>query len=262
MKCKLINFLILYLYNVVRFRFLKTNYAGIDYTDLLTIPENNETELIKEMNQTMPFFIDNGTDYINLLNSITVVWLKIKDSEPKHFLLIVTENGEIIQKTFKIGIEANGRDPEKEIEFLPNGLKINLENKLCIPAYEFFGFVRYIITVNETGLLKASFYDGKHGKNLKLYYLKEESNGIPKTASNETNIQKVLLPLTSTTTSTTTTSTTAITSSTSPLTPTNTTTSEPVTKIEVSEETVKPMCNMFKQMEKEILKHLVYHSQF
>uniref|UniRef100_A0A914XUQ5 Uncharacterized protein n=1 Tax=Panagrolaimus superbus TaxID=310955 RepID=A0A914XUQ5_9BILA len=46
------------------------------------------------------------------------------------------------------------------------------------------------------------FYETKNGENLKLYYLEEESNGMPKIASNETNFQNIVLQLTTTTTST------------------------------------------------------------
>uniref|UniRef100_A0A914XTW6 Uncharacterized protein n=1 Tax=Panagrolaimus superbus TaxID=310955 RepID=A0A914XTW6_9BILA len=165
--------------------FIESSYPDLDYTDLLTLSEKNETE----MNQA--FFDKNGTNYINLINPITVFWLKIEDSELEHYLLIENQNGESIHKSFEIGLEANGRDPEKEIEFLPNGLKINLKNELCIPDYKFLGFVRYIIYVNETGLLKASFYETKNGDNLKLYFLEEESNGMPKIAPNETNYQNI-----------------------------------------------------------------------
>uniref|UniRef100_A0AC34FZ76 Transmembrane protein n=1 Tax=Panagrolaimus sp. ES5 TaxID=591445 RepID=A0AC34FZ76_9BILA len=83
-------------------QYVQRNYGSLDYTDLLPVPqlnENNETELFEEQNQTMPFLNDNGTDYIILINPITVVWLKIKDSESEHFLLI--ENDEMIQKRFE-----------------------------------------------------------------------------------------------------------------------------------------------------------------
>uniref|UniRef100_A0AC34G4H1 Uncharacterized protein n=1 Tax=Panagrolaimus sp. ES5 TaxID=591445 RepID=A0AC34G4H1_9BILA len=223
--------------------FFQSNYSGFDYTDLLPIPEifdHNVTELIEEMNQTVSFFNDNGTDYINLMNPVTVVWSKIKDSAPEHYLLVETETAEMMQKTFEIGLEANGREsPEKEVEVLSNGLKITFLKELCIPNYKFFGFVRYIITVNETGLLKASFWDKKSGENLKLYFLGEEANGIPKVAPNETNFGKILLPLTTKTTSTTTTSTTVASTSTS--TTSKPATSESDTKNEFPEETMKPV---------------------
>uniref|UniRef100_A0A914XZY1 Uncharacterized protein n=1 Tax=Panagrolaimus superbus TaxID=310955 RepID=A0A914XZY1_9BILA len=89
----------------LNFDFLESNYYGYDYTDLIMfvseINENNGTELFEEINQNVTFFTDNGTDYINLVNPITVVWLKIKDSAPEHFLLIETESGEIMQKSFE-----------------------------------------------------------------------------------------------------------------------------------------------------------------
>uniref|UniRef100_A0A914PLP3 Uncharacterized protein n=1 Tax=Panagrolaimus davidi TaxID=227884 RepID=A0A914PLP3_9BILA len=208
-KNEIINWLKFYVFEEETERMI-TNYCHdrefyiIEYARgfLFPSPKKNET---KELNENIPFYNFNDTDFVSLSNPITALWLKIKDSEPEHFLLIETENGEIIQKNFKIGLMGHVLDPEKQLEFFSNGIKINLKNELCIPdTYDFFGFIRYIITVNVPGLLKASFYDSKSGKNLKLYFLEKEKFGKPMHTVNETYVEYFSLPLTTTTTTTTT----------------------------------------------------------
>ena len=103
------------------------------------------------------FFDINGTHFINLTNSQNVFWLEIKDSSPDYYLIVETLDGQMIEKTFEMELEANGGNPNGTSKFLPNGfLNIEMKKELCRPFYNFLGFIRFSIFINETNIFKAS----------------------------------------------------------------------------------------------------------
>uniref|UniRef100_A0A914QL77 Uncharacterized protein n=1 Tax=Panagrolaimus davidi TaxID=227884 RepID=A0A914QL77_9BILA len=155
-------------------KFLIKNYAGLGYSDLLKPPYNDGTTIII------------GIVLLLFIFCIIYCVLRAKKEQSKR-----------IASGPYVGIW----DFESYDNF--DEYMKAAENERCIPEYGFPGFIRYIISVNETGLLKASFYNRNTGKNLKLYYLEVEKTGVPKVAVNETNFDKFLLQLTTTTTTTT-----------------------------------------------------------